>query len=133
VAGSSTNPTSARPSATSAPAPAVSSFLAPGRRLWATGYAEAAGGSRTAMTRRAGLSGAELRALVAGPERVVAWRVAGSCDGPEPVVFPSGELEGRWFVADDPDGAVRLALQAAVADRGRCLGLTTRPDPDGAG
>lgn len=103
------------------PAARATTVVAPRGRLWAAGYPEAAAGSRTARLRRALMSAADLRALVAGPERVVAWRLETGTPDPEPVVFPSGELHGRWFVADDADTAVRMAMEAAVLDRGRCL------------
>ena len=99
----------------------VTTVVAPRGRLWAAGYPEAAGGAPLARLRRSRMSVAGLRALVAGPERVVAWRLETGVADPEPVVFPSGELAGTWFVADDADTAVRLAMEAAVIDRTRCL------------
>lgn len=111
----------------------VATVVAPLNRLWATGYREAAAGARPARVRRALMSPADLRGLVTGPERVVAWRLATGSVEPEPVVFPSGELQGSWFVAEDAGTALRLAMQAAVLDRGRCLAsLTTEPGPDPA-
>lgn len=99
----------------------VTTVVAPRRRLWATGFREAGGASRAARVRRALMSADDLRALVTGPERVVAWRLDTGSDGPAPVVFPSGELEGRCFVAEDAETAVRMAMEAAVLDRTRCL------------